>query len=296
MTPPILAAYAPESGDRGPVSLAEAAARATGARIVVIAAGKGGGTTADSVREALRVEGDAEVRYVDHDSPAHAITAAVEELQPGLVVIGSTRRGRLGRVLAGGTAERVIHGCPAPVAVVPHGHQPPSPGLRTIGAAFQPTEEGRAALRVAADLARATGAKLLATMVLDPEHAEDQAPGLLAGTTHDQSLSENRHTRDRLVTQDALTAAIAELAQGVETEPDVLYQDAVEGLDAASQRVDLLVIGPRAYGPRHMVMLGGVSHKLLSTAACPVLVLPRGMQELALVQAAAGGTPASSGP
>jgi nucleotide-binding universal stress UspA family protein len=278
------------------VNLAEAAARAAGARIVVLAAGKGDAASAEAVRDALRLQGDAEVRSVDHDSPAHAITTAVEELQPGLVVIGSTRRGRLGRVLAGGTAERVIHGCAAPVAVTPHGHQMPSAGMQTVGAAFQPTEEGRAALRVAADLARATGARLLATMVLDPKHAEDQAPGLLAGTTHDQSLSENRHTRDRLVSQDALTAAIAELAQGVETEPDVLYQDPVEGLDAASQRVDLLVIGPRAYGPRHTVMLGDVSHKLLSTAACPVLVLPRGMQELALVQAAAGRAPEISGP
>jgi nucleotide-binding universal stress UspA family protein len=296
VTPPILAAYSPESGDRGPVNLAEAAARATGARIVVVAVGKGDGASADGVRDALRLEGDAEVRYVDHDSPAHAITSAVEELQPGLVVIGSTGRGRLGRVLAGSTAERVIHGCTAPVAVVPHGHEMPGAGLRTVGAAFQPTEEGRAAMRVAADLARATGAGLLAIMVLDPKHAEDQAPGLLAGTTHDQSLSENRHTRDRLTAQDALGAAIAELAQGVETEPDVLYQDAVEGLDAASQRVDLLVIGPRAYGPRHTVMLGGVSHKLLSTAACPVLVLPRGTEELALVRAAGGRPSASTGP
>ena len=121
----------------------------------------------------------------------------------------------------------------------------PPGGVRLIAAGFEPTDEGRAALRVAAALARATGAKLLATMVLDPKHAEDQAPGLLARTTHDQSLSENRHTRDRLTSQDALDAAIAELATGVDTEPDVLYQEPLEGLEAVSHRADLLVVGPR---------------------------------------------------
>ena len=97
-------------------------------------------------------------------SPAHAITAAIEELQPGLVVVGSTHRGGFGRVMPGSTAERVIHGCAAPVAVVPHQHELPR-GRRSqpIAAGFEPTDEGRAALRVAADLARATGAKLLAT-------------------------------------------------------------------------------------------------------------------------------------
>ena len=209
--------------------------------------------------------------HTPEGSPAQAITEVIEELRPGLVVLGSTHRGGIGRVMASSTAEKVIHGCAAPVAVVPHQHEMPSGGVRLIAAGFEATDEGRAALRVAAALARATGAKLLATMVLDPKHAEDQAPGLLARTTHDQSLSENRHTRDRLVSQDALEAAIGELATGVDTEPDVLYQEPIEGLQAVSNRADLLVIGPRAYGPMHSVMLGGVSRKLIASAACPVL-------------------------
>jgi nucleotide-binding universal stress UspA family protein len=288
---PILVAYSPKAGDRGPINFAEAAARATGAPLVVVAAGAGGDDAAGRLRSELGLADDVDVRPVD-GSPARAITEVIEELRPGLVVVGSTHRGGIGRVMASSTAEKVIHGCAAPVAVVPHQHEMPSGGVRLIAAGFEATDEGRTALRVAAALARATGARLLATMVLDPKHAEDQAPGLLARTTHDQSLSENRHTRDRLVSQDALEAAIAELATGVETEPDVLYQEPLEGLQAASQRADLLVVGPRAYGPMHSVMLGGVSRKLIASAACPVLVLPRGMEELTLAAGAGGSAPA----
>jgi hypothetical protein len=39
-------------------------------------------------------------------------------------------------------------------------------------------------------------------------------------------------------------------------------------------------------------MLGGVSRKLIASAACPVLVLPRGMEELTLAAGAGGSAPA----
>jgi len=290
---PILVAYSPKAGDRGPINFAEAAARATGAPLVVVAAGAGGDDAAGRLRSELALAEGVDVRAVD-GSPARAITEVIEELRPGLVVLGSTHRGGIGRVMASSTAEKVIHGCAAPVAVVPHQHEMPSGGVKLIAAGFEPTDEGRAALRVAAALARATGAKLLASMVLDPKHAEDQAPGLLARTTHDQSLSENRYTRERLTSQDALTAAIAELAAGVETEPDVLFLEPLEGLEAVSRRADLLVIGARSYGPMHSVMLGGVSRKLIAAAGCPILVLPRGTEELTLMGGAGRSAPAGN--
>ena len=60
--------------------------------------------------------------------------------------------------------------------------------------------------------------------------------------------------------------------------PDVLFQDPADGLEAASKRVDLLVMGSRAYGPARAVMLGGVSRRVTASAGSPVLVLPRGAE------------------
>jgi nucleotide-binding universal stress UspA family protein len=159
---------------------------------------------------------------------------------------------------------------------VPHGYEPPEQGVRTIAAAFVPTDEGRAALRAAAVLARASGATVLATMALSPGHAAQQSPGLLAHAHRDQDLSEDRHALQRIEAAGALDQAIAELAADVDVEPDVLFQDPADGLEAASKRVDLLVMGSRAYGPARAVMLGGVSRRVTARAASPVLVLPRG--------------------
>ena len=42
--------------------------------------------------------------------------------------------------------------------------------------------------------------------------------------------------------------------------------------------VDLMVVGSRGYGPLRSVLLGGVSGQLIRSAACPVVVVPRGAQ------------------
>jgi nucleotide-binding universal stress UspA family protein len=296
---PILLAYPPKHGDSSTIAFAAEAARLTGAPLVIVSVQPGGSVMdrlsggefemhADAQQpdllatiETAARDVHAEVRVVEHSTPARGLAGAIDELQPRLVVLGSTHRGRLGRVLPGSTAERLIHGAPCPVAVVPRDHAMPAAGLRSIGAAFVPTDEGHAALRVAARLAGAAGARLIAVTVLSPKHAEEQAPGLLAASTGDQDLSENRYARHRLAATDALEAAVAEVSEGVVTEPDVLFQDPVEGLTAASHRLDLLVIGSRAYGPLHAVMLGGVSRRVIVEAACPVLVLPRGAETAA---------------
>lgn len=296
MTSPILAGYCPRTSDRGPVDLAAALARLTGAQLIVTAIYAGGtvmdepwgGEYADRPavdarkaleRLALGIGDDVtvELRALEAVTPASGLSAAIAASKPGLVVLGSTHRGPAGRVLPGSTAERVIHGAQCPVVVVPHGYEPPAGRLETIGAAFAPTPEGREALRAAARLAGASGAGLRAIMVLDPRLAEHQSPGMLALHHHEHALSEDDTARARMQAERLFEQAIAELPTGVEAEPDVLFQDPAEGLAAASEQLDLLVMGSRAYGPLRAVMLGGVTRRMISRAACPLLVLPRGV-------------------
>jgi nucleotide-binding universal stress UspA family protein len=294
---PILVGFCPDTADRTPVDFAVAAARFTGAPLVVGAVRPGGSMlermaagefhgageddardAVDALRASLGEQGvEATVRVEEHASPAKGLTAMAEELEPRLLVLGSTRRGAVRRVLPGSTAERVVHGSSCPVAVVPHGYESPEGGVQMVGAAFTPTPEGRAALRAAALLARSAGARLLAITVLSPRHAERQAPGLLAGTHHETDPDESRLAEQRLGGEQALEQAIGELAAGVPTESDVLFNDPAEGLVAASQRVGLLVMGSRGYGPSRAVMLGGVSRRVMMGADCPTLVLPRGI-------------------
>lgn len=57
-----------------------------------------------------------------------------ERERAALVVIGASRRAGLGRVRPGGTAERLLSGSPAPVAIAPNVYAAVErSGLRTVG-------------------------------------------------------------------------------------------------------------------------------------------------------------------
>ena len=175
-------------------------------------------------------------------------------------------------VLAGLSAQVPEHS----VTVLPEDYESPAAGIQTIGAAFAPTPEGHEALRLAAALARSSSARLRAITVLDPKHAEEQAPGLLAQQHHDTGPAETAVERHRLAEEEDLREAVDSVAEGVDSDVDILFNDPVEGLVAAARHVDLLVMGSRGHGPLRAAILGSVSHSVARRATCPVLILPRG--------------------
>jgi nucleotide-binding universal stress UspA family protein len=300
MTTPILAAYCPQTEDAGPVLFAAAVARGIGAPLEIVAV-HSSGTVADvysgaeladlprafavaalaDVRTRLSDDQPVETRALEALSPAAGITQAIEDARPLLAVLGSTTRGPIGRVLPGSTAERVVHGVGCPVAVVPHGYQAPIAGRWTIGAAFIPTDDGREALRTAAALAGATRARLRAISVLNPHIADRQASGMHAQQHHEGGGADDRRGTMVREAEQTMLDELSALQDASGAESEVLLQDAADGLVAASAHLELLVMGSRAYGPLHAVMTGGVSRRVLARASCPVLVLPRGAEQVA---------------
>jgi nucleotide-binding universal stress UspA family protein len=120
------------------------------------------------LRRDLDAEGVAvESVELENTSAARALHEAAEERDAGLLIVGSTNRGAAGRVLVGSTAERLMHGAPCPIAIVPHGWQAGA-DLNTIGVAFVDTDEGHEALRGAYALARRAGAKLRVLTAVKP--------------------------------------------------------------------------------------------------------------------------------
>jgi len=185
-------------------------------------------------------------RTIADRSPARALhTLAVHE-RASLVVIGSSHHGSVGRVFAGTTAERLLHGAPCPVAVVPHGVLPGS--LHTIAVGWDGSPESTAAVVGAAAIARRGGGLLRIVRVLDGDTDEGGPAELL------QSLP-----------------------AGLRLEHVLRHGDPVDALAAVSEDADLLLLGSRGYGPRRAVLLGGVSGRVVRTAACPVIVVPRGI-------------------
>lgn len=296
MSKPIIVGYDPQTFDRAPVNFAVAAARFTGAPLVIASVCAGSavrdGSAAgrldedlaadasgalDEVDRELDAEGIAvEFRQIDNTSAARALHEAAEAQDAGLLVVGSTTRGAIGRVLPGSTAERLMHGAPCPIAIVPHEWEAGG-GLNTIGVAYVDTDEGREALRGAHALARRTGAKL---RVLTAVKAGLSAYGATEATTPVQAGKGITDIEGELRTQaeKALRRQTEALGDGVPVETDAFVEDPADVLIRVSENLDLIVCGSRGYGPLRAVLLGGVSRRLAADAQCPVIVLPRGVE------------------
>jgi nucleotide-binding universal stress UspA family protein len=191
-----------------------------------------------------------ETRAVPSSSAVHGLHDMAEHLEADLIVVGPTHHGAAARVLGGDLTLGLLQAAPCAVAVAPHGYAEAPPRTPVVGAAYVPTPEGEQALTTAIDMAQRLGAGVRI---------------LFAGPASEDS--------ERLL-EDARTRA----PDGVAVETVLLDGiTPVELLRTAAEDLTLLVMGSRGYGPAKRVLLGSVSAGVVHHAACPVLVLPRGV-------------------
>jgi nucleotide-binding universal stress UspA family protein len=225
------------------------------------------------MRDALERLNDDEtqIRVIADPSPAKALHHLAHAEQAALVIVGSSHTGRAGRVLPGSTGERLLHGAPCSVAVVPkdyrrHADQP----IRRIGVAYNATDEARAALASAVSLARALDGELEIIGIASAEQFTT------AGLMGDSTVS-LRNDIERSI-RDSLEQAAADVPPDVTTHITQVTGDAEELLTTQTKQLDLLVMGSRGYGPLHAVLSGGLSGRLVRTSHCPIIVVPRGIE------------------
>jgi nucleotide-binding universal stress UspA family protein len=202
-------------------------------------------------------------------SATRALHDLAEREQASLVAIGSSGRGRVGRVLPGAVTDRLLHAAPCPVAVAPVGFsfEDAVAVPRVIGVAFTDTPDGRAALSTACMLAvRAHGFVRLLT-VAEPLH-----PTMVA-TLDALALEEVRSARDAEA-EATLRRGLDFVSAGRSAGGEILSGDPSDALAAASADFGLLVCGSRGYGPLRTLVVGGTSHALVRKAVCPVLAVP----------------------
>jgi nucleotide-binding universal stress UspA family protein len=185
-----------------------------------------------------------------------------------IVVLGSSNRSVLGRVMPGGTADRLLSGSPVPVAVAPHGYADRETARAVIGVGFDGSPEAHHAVEWAADLAGRSGASLELLAV----HTRLMFGSVAAGGAYG-TKTVNQVLAERLQSE---TEQLAEtLSSGLSADAHVFSGEAGKGLVDHSEQLDLLVLGSRGYGPVKSVLLGSVSSYVLRHAGCPVLVVPR---------------------
>ncbi len=218
-------------------------------------------------------------RVIVSTSPARGLVALAKAEGARMIVLGSSRRGPIGRVLPGTTGRVVAHGAPCMVAIAPHDWriQPPDSPL-TFGVAFSDSDEARDALAVAAELASAGRAPL---RVLTTVRAVSPAHPMFAAT----GTSYTEWSRDRLRNAETVAhEAVQAVASRVETEVIVTEGDPVAQLAKASRNLDMLFVGSRRFGPVRSALLGSVSWPLIEQAGCPVVVVPRGVHADSLAE------------
>ena len=192
-----------------------------------------------------------------------------EQPTTGLIVVGSTTRGPIGRLLVGGIGERLLAGAACPVAIAPRGYGERQPSrLTCIGVGFDGSDEARLALGAAVAVARAGRARLrVITAYQRLAFGGVSTSRLAGGSANDIMKADLRACHDE---------ALAEVATRIEVEGRFREGAADEVLLRESQGIDLLVAGSRGYGPLGAVLLGSTTAAIAKKAGCPLLVTPRG--------------------
>jgi nucleotide-binding universal stress UspA family protein len=208
---------------------------------------------------------------VASSSPGRALHELSETSGAAVVVVGSTTRGPVRRVLAGSVAQQLLSGAASPVAVAPHGYaEQEDTDLAIVGVAYDGSEESERALAGARSLARRAGARLRIITAV-----EQLAFGAIPVSTTAPAASVSSVWEDEL--RGLHRAAVAD-QHGVGVEGVLRRGIAVHVLLEQSREVDVLFVGSRGYGPLHAVLLGSTTRKLTEAAECPLIVIPRGRE------------------
>ncbi|MDP9346471.1 MAG: universal stress protein [Actinomycetota bacterium] len=201
----------------------------------------------------------ADARTVLDGSPARALHRAAEDQRAALIVVGSSHRGPVGRVVAGDTALSTLHGSPCPVVVAPARYAERPGPLASVGVGFDGSSASRAAVVLARDIAVALEARLTVLTVLEPSGAWTAYPSW----AHDPAADGRGGRAVARASLDALVAAL-----GANVSAELLEGEAARALARAGSELDLLVCGSRSDGPLTRLLLGSTSEALVREAPC----------------------------
>ena len=202
---------------------------------------------------------------------AGEIVDLAEELEVGLVVLGSRGRGALRRALMGSVSTGVLRHAHCSVLIV-RGHEDQrEPFLGKLLVAVDGSEEATAAAQAATEMARAADSEVHVAYAmqeeryrphLGPEMWEGWEEGFERAKRSARSWVENEAQRMR--------------GEGaIKVEPHLLVgrPDAVIVWLAEEIGADLVLVGSRGLGAMKRTLIGSVSDSAVRHAHCPVMVV-----------------------
>lgn len=210
----------------------------------------------------LGAEGEERVRR--DPQPAHALHEEAIEEDADLIVVGSSHRGPIGRLLVGDVGAAVLQDSPCPVAIAPKRLRDAGWAPRRIGVAYDGSDESLEALRAGEQLA----AERDATLVVFTAWEMPVVDAAAYTPDMDRLLAESEEHAQRL-----LDGALATTTGGAEGQ--LLRGHPARALADATAGVDLMLVGSRGWGSVGRLIMGSTSRRLARHAACPLIIMPR---------------------
>jgi nucleotide-binding universal stress UspA family protein len=213
---------------------------------------------------------DVKFHKVAHRSVSGGLLEAAEELKSEVLVLGSAADGKLGQVVVGSTADRLLHSSPVPLTISPRGYRgSKASGLTRITAAYPGTPETLHVVeRVAALAERLDVPMRVVTFAVRGRTMYPPEVGLRAeDSILEQLASQARETLAQLKKDGAVREDVE-----LQVVTGDGWDDALD--DADWQDGDLLAIGTSPVGGIARVFLGSRGSKILRHSPVPVLVLP----------------------
>jgi nucleotide-binding universal stress UspA family protein len=199
-------------------------------------------------------------------TPGSVLQRVAVERGADVIVIGSSRRAALGRVLGGDVVHQALDHLPCPVAVAPRGLLDSAAQLLDVGVAVDGTPQSLAAVRWAGQLTLEPFAIRTLELIHVDERADQAAPG--ASAPDDHLGGEYRSE----------VFAALRLVGRLDSSVEVRWTDAAGAVGPALAKLtptlDLLVLGTHGRGPLGRLLHGGVARDVADGARCPLVAVP----------------------
>jgi len=218
--------------------------------------------------EARRIEaagGDLSGAHL-REGRTEEIADLAEEIEAGLVVVGSWGLGTAKRLVAGSVSEGVVGLAPCPVLVVREGEEGGAwPPKRMVVGEDGSEEAGRAA-ELAAVLGRAYGARVMLLRARPPLVLIGAGAATDPGSAEEVLRQDEADLEHRAAELEDVLGERPRVKAVVGDPASALQQEAEEGEEST-----LVVVGRRGQGGVRRLLLGSVSTAVLRTTAGPIL-------------------------
>lgn len=211
--------------------------------------------------------------FADGTNEASLIAQAAEEFDADIVLLGSGAAASKGRLLAGSTADALLHTSPVPVGLVPRAPKLSKRGITRLNFGIIGDDIDDAALHYTAELAELWGAPLR-ILALSPSGFGEPPVSESLELPSDITLEWRERT---LAVLDRCRDQVSQAIPNIEITTEIGSGRGWAGaLDALKwKKGDLLCLGSSPMGAFERVFIGSQATEMLPFVSVPVWMIPK---------------------